>query len=367
MLRITTSFPRPSGLAILLAAGLGAACQSRPATPPAPAITADTYAVVDGRQITRTDVDKAFERNRDPQQGMSDEEMLGAKLSLLDDLITQDLLIARARVLMIEVPEAEIDKAYQDAKKNIPDDAFQQELTKRNLTTTDMRESLRRQLISQKVLERDVTAKVAISDKEVTDFFNANRAQFNLPEDAFQLAQIVVTPVRDAQIANRSGDDATTPEAMNTKIQMLMQRLQQGASFGEMAMDFSEDPETAPRGGDLGLVPVSAVRRAPAELRDAVLSMQPGRARIVNQGGAQTIVLLVARETAGQRDLSTPGTRDQITNALKGRKEQLLRTAYLTSMRTKADVTNYLAQRVVDANGGPPGAAPAAPGAPASR
>jgi peptidyl-prolyl cis-trans isomerase SurA len=364
MLRITASFPRPSGLAILLVAGLGAACQSRPATQAAPAVTADTWAVVDGRQITRMDVDKAFERNRDPGQAMSEEETLAAKLGLLDDLITQDLLIARARVLMIEVPEAEIDKAYQDAKKNIPDEAFQQELTKRNLTTSDMRESLRRQLISQKVLERDVTGKVSISDKEVTDFFNANRAQFNLPEDAFQLAQLVVTPVRDPQIANRSGDDATTPAAMNTKIQMLMQRLQQGASFGEMAMDFSEDPETAPRGGDLGLVPISAVQRAPPELRDAVLGMQPGRARIVNQGGAQTIVLLVARETAGQRDLSTPGTRDQITNALKGRKEQLLRTAYLTSMRTKADVTNYLAQRLVESNGAPPGAPPAVPGAP---
>ena len=71
-------------------------------------------------------------------------------------------------------------------------------------------------------------------------------------------------------------------------------------------------------------------------------------ARIVNQGGAQTIVLLVARETAGQRDLSTPGTRDQIMNALKSRKEQLLRTAYLTSMRAKADVTNYLAERLPD-------------------
>lgn len=361
MLRITALFPRPSGLAMLLLAGLGAACQSRPATQAAPPVTADTWAVVDGRQITRAEVDKAFERNRDPQRGMSDEETLGAKLSLLDDLITQDLLVARAKELMITVPESEIDTAYNNARKNIPDEAFQQELTKRNLTTSDMRESLRRQLISQKVLERDVTAKVAITDKEVTDFFNANRAQFNLPEDAFRLAQIVVTPVREAQIANRSGDDATTPAAMNTKIQMLMQRLQQGASFGEMAMDFSEDPETAPRGGDLGLVPISAVRRAPPELRDAVLSMQPGRARIVNQGGAQTIVLLVAHETAGQRDLSTPGTRDQITNALKSRKEQLLRTAYLTSVRTKADVTNYLAQRLVESNGGPPGAPPAAP------
>src|SRR5205814_1934419 len=104
----------------------------------------------------------------------------------------------------------------------------------------------------------------------------------------FHLAQIVVTPVKDTQIANRSGDDATTPQAAATKIAMLMQRLQGGASFGELAAEFSEDPETAPRGGDLGLIPLSAVKRAPPALRDAVLQMMPGRARVVNQGGAQT-------------------------------------------------------------------------------
>jgi len=116
-------------------------------------------------------------------------------------------------------------------------------------------------------------------------------------------------------------------------------------------MDYSEDPQTAPRGGDLGLVPISAVQRAPAALRDAVLTMMPGRARVVNQGGAQSIVVLVAKEAAGQRNLSTPGTKDQITQTLRVRKEQLLRAAYLTALRTDAKITNYLARRVVAGNG----------------
>ena len=64
------------------------------------------------------------------------------------------------------------------------------------------------------VLEVRVTSvDVVVTDKDVTDFFNANRAQFNLPEDAYHLAQIIVTPVRDPQLVNRTGDDATTPQA----------------------------------------------------------------------------------------------------------------------------------------------------------
>ena len=109
-----------------------------------------------------------------------------------------------------------------------------------------MREGLRRQLITQKLITQEVSSKVAVTDQQITDFFNANRAQFNLPEDAYHLAQIVVTPVRDAQVANRSGDDATTPQAAAAKVGQLMERLKGGASFGDLARDFSEDPESAP-------------------------------------------------------------------------------------------------------------------------
>lgn len=299
----------------------------------------------------RAEVDKAFERNRDPNQVMSAEEALIAKLGLLNDLIVQELVASRAPALQITVPDVDVDKAFTDAKKGVADEVFKQEMARRNLTEADMRETLKRELTVQKVMEKEVTAKVIISDQEVTDFFNANKAQFNIPEDAVHIAQIVVTPVADGQVANRSGDDATTPQAAQTKIASLMQRLQAGSSFGDLAMDYSEDPESAPRGGDMGLVPVSSIRQAPAALRDAVLAMTPGNARVVNDGNVLRIVLLVSRETAGQRDLSTPGTKEQITQALKARREQLLRDAYLGALRQDTLVTNYLAKRLVEGNG----------------
>jgi hypothetical protein len=83
---------------VAAAASLSAACKSTPAAPP---VTADTWAVVDGRQITRGDVDKAYLRSQDPAQKPSDEEVLAAKLNLLNDMIVQDLLIARAGALKI--------------------------------------------------------------------------------------------------------------------------------------------------------------------------------------------------------------------------------------------------------------------------
>jgi peptidyl-prolyl cis-trans isomerase SurA len=336
----------------LTAACVVMACRSKSgAAPPEPAVTADTWAMVDGQPITRDDVDKAYRRSQDESQPLSDEEVLTAKLTLLNDLIVQHILLAKAAALKVDIPQNELDTAYANAKKNLTDDAFQQELTRRKLTAADMRDGLRRELLTQKVLEQEVGSKITVSDKEVTDFYSANRAQFNVPEESYRIAQIVVTPVRDPQLANGTGDDATTPQAAVAKVRMLMERLKAGASFRDLAAGYSEDPESAPRGGDMGLVPLSKLKQVQPALRDAVLNKNPGSVNVVNAGGAYTIVLVVGHEAAGQRDLTTPGVRDQVSQVLRGRKEQLLRSAYLTAIRTDAKVVNYLARRVVDAKG----------------
>jgi len=336
----------------LAASFLAAACKSTPGKPAAPAaVSPDTWAVVDGRKITQADVEKAYRRTRDESQNLSAEETLTNELSLLNDLIVQDIVVAKAATMKIEVPPGDIDTAFNNAKKNISDEAFQKELSARKLTAEDMREGVKRELLVQKVLDQEIGSKIAVTDQEVTDFFNANRAQFNVAEEAYHIAQIVVTPVRDQQIQNGTGDDAATPEAATAKVRMLMERLKAGASFRDLAAGYSEDPESAPRGGDLGFVPVSRLKQAPPQLRDAVLNKAPGTVNVASAGGAYTVVMVVAHEPAGQRDLSTPGVKDRISEGLKQRKEQLLRAAYLTSLRNDVVVVNYLAKRLVDTKG----------------
>src|SRR4029450_2365470 len=125
----------------LAAASLAAACRATPAPPAAtPAVSADTGAGVGRRHISREAVEKAYHRTQDPSQPISDEEALTAKLNVLNDFIVQDILLAKAAELKLAVTDAELDAAYADAKKNISDEAFQQELTRRGLSVADMRE-----------------------------------------------------------------------------------------------------------------------------------------------------------------------------------------------------------------------------------
>jgi peptidyl-prolyl cis-trans isomerase SurA len=354
---IPVSAARRFALLALLLAGLSAACQSKPAAPP---VSANAWAVVNGREITRDDVDKAYRRAGQNAQSLAEDDAFVARLALLDDLINQDIFLAKARDLKIDIPVSELDTAFNEARKNIPEEAFTQELAVRNLTVADMREGLRREMLVQKLFEREVSSKVSVTDQEISAFYDANKSQFNRTEDAYHVAQIVITPVKDEQIANRTGMDATTPQEAASKLQMVMEKLKAGTEFAEVAADFSEDPQTAPRGGDLGFLPVSAVQKYPPQLRDAVLSATPGSAKVISANGGYAVVVVIGKDTAGQKDLSTPGVKDAIGQSLKGRREQLLRSAYASNLRNGATIENLIAKRVVESKGKVPAPATAA-------
>jgi peptidyl-prolyl cis-trans isomerase SurA len=338
--------------------GLAAGCGRNETTPASAG--PDVWATVDGKEITRDEVEKAFRGSLNPSAPMpSEDEALNAKLTLVDQLINQSILQARAAGLGAEPTDADVDKAFAERKGTLTDEAFNLELSQRGFTVDDVKRGIRRELAVQNVIEKAVTSQVAITDQDVNAFYEQNRAQFNLPEAQFRLAQIVVTPVREAQIQNRMGDDATTPADAQRKAQMLTEKLRAGADFSAVAMDYSEDPQSAAQGGDLGFVPASALGQLPADFRNAVMRMQPGNIQTMTINGGHTILMLLAREEAGQKDLSSPSVRENIREMLQGRKQQLLQTAYVTNARNEARVVNYLARQIVESHSKAPGTAAA--------
>jgi peptidyl-prolyl cis-trans isomerase SurA len=59
----------------------------------------------------------------------------------------------------------------------------------------------------------------------------------------------------------------------------------------------------------------------------------------------------MAREAPGQRELTDPAVQQLIRDGLRNRKEQLLRGAFLTNVRSEAKVENYLARQVLESTG----------------
>ena len=326
---------------------------------------ADVWAVVNGKEIKRDEVDKYYRTRVNPEgQEPSQEEALSLKLNVLDQVIYNEILLERAKKMGLEASDGEVEDKFTERKSPYTEDEFQRQLKEQGISVDDWKQDMRRQLSIQKLLNKEVLGKIAITDQEVADFYNANKAQFNFAEPTYHLAQIVVTPRKDPQIRNRKNDDATNESEALRKTKMLTDRLNSGADFAQLAMDYSEDMNTVSTGGDLGYVPESALNSTQVDpaLKRAVLALKPGQVsqpiEARDQAGISFRILkLISREAAGQRSLSEPQVQQNIRDTLRSRKEQLLRSAYLAIARDDAQVTNYLAQQVIEAAGKLPDAA----------
>jgi peptidyl-prolyl cis-trans isomerase SurA len=322
----------------------------------------DVWAVVNGKEIKRADVDKYYRTRVNPEgQEPSQEEALSLKLNVLDELINNEILLERAKKLNLEASDGEVEDKFTELKSPYTEDEFQRQLRERNVSVSDLKSDLRRQLSITKLLNREVVAKISITDQDVTEFYNGNKAQFNVAEPQYRIAQIVVTPRKEPQIRNRKNDDATNEAEAQRKVKMLMDRLNSGADFAQLAMDYSEDMNSAATGGDLGYVPESALNQSDPMLKKMVMGMKPGQVSPpLGLKDGYRILKLVTRESPGQRNISDPQVQQTIRDTLRNRKEQLLRSAYLAIARDEARVRNYLAEQVVEAAGKLPDAARAA-------
>ncbi|HEV2298005.1 MAG TPA: peptidylprolyl isomerase [Candidatus Acidoferrales bacterium] len=312
----------------------------------------NVWAVVNGTQIQRAEVEK-FYRSRQQSQGAlpSHDEALSLELSILDQLINNEILYQRAQALNLVATDAEVEDKFTESKSPFTEDEFQKKLQENGLSVDDLKSEIRRELTIEKLLNREVVAKISITDADVADYYSKNQSQFSASEPQYHVAQILVTPHADPGIHNRKNDDATTPEQAKKKVDMLEAQLASGADFTQLAMDYSEDANGT-NGGDLGFIPQSSLNQTDAELKKSVLSLQPGQASkpILLKDGYH-IIKLLAREPAGQQQLSDPQVQQNIRGTLKNRKEQLLRSAYLMAARDQARVTNYLAREILESAG----------------
>lgn len=333
-------------LAAFAACVLAASCRNQTAP------NDNVWAVVNGVPIQRAEVEK-FYRSREQSQGTatSHDEALSLEMSILDQLINNEILYQRAQALNLVASDAEVEDKYTESKSPFTEDEFQKKLQENGLTVDDLKNEIRRELSIDKLLNREVVTKISITDADVANYYAKNQAQFSASEPQYHVAQIVVTPHPDPGIHNRKNDDATTPEQAKKKVDTLEAQLAAGTDFTQLAMDYSEDANGT-NGGDLGFIPQSSLNQTDPALKKAVLSLQPGQVSkpILLKDGYH-IIKLLAREPAGQQQLSDPQVQQNIRATLKNRKEQLLRSAYLMSARDQARVTNYLAREILESAG----------------
>jgi peptidyl-prolyl cis-trans isomerase SurA len=310
---------------------------------------ANVAAMVNGRAITYSDLEKRFQSEfATPTEHPSDDQVSIQRLEILRTLVDEEILVQRAERMGLMAVDSDVEAKFSELKAPYTQEEFQKQLNARKITVEDLKTKLRRDLSVQKLFLKEITSQISITDKDISDFYAANKASFNLSEPQIHMAQILVTPAADPNVHNLKNDKATDDDSARKKIENILARIKQGDDFAMLAQNYSEDPNSTQNGGDLGFIPESSLERANADLRKAVMALGPGQSTsILRTPEGFRIFKVISKEPAGQRELSDPKVQNTIRETLINRKDQLLKAAYYEVARNEAKVTNYYANRII--------------------
>jgi peptidyl-prolyl cis-trans isomerase SurA len=316
--------------------------------------SADVMATVNGKAILRSEVDKYYKNQvgnaPEPSQVQAD----SLRLNILHGLIEDEIIQQRATKQKLLATDDEVGAKLTEAKAPYTQEQFDAKLKEQNLTVDDFKRDIRRRLTSDKLLNKEINSKINISDTDISNYYNQHKAEFNLVQPGYHLAQILVTALPpNGNVGNLQNSKATNEADASKKIQDLRNRLESGEDFGTLAANFSEDPNTSPSGGDLGFVAEADLKAKPtvyqaiSNLKDGqITSIIPVPDPNTKKVAGFFIFKLISREPAGQRDLSDPRVQQAIHQQLQDGRSQLLRSAYLEMLHDQARVQNFFAEQI---------------------
>ena len=320
----------------------------------------DVVATVNGKKLLRADLEKYYKQQlagatQQPEGAQAD----SLRLNIVKSMIDEELVLQRAEKLGLLASDEEVDAKINELKAPATEEAFQRELKARDMTLNDLKREIRRKLTIDKVYNKEINSKINITDADIANYYNQHKDDFNLIEPVYHMAQIYVSSVPDPQSHNLKNDKAQNDAQAKVKIQQILNRLQNGEDFATIASNYSENSETSSSGGDLGFIRESALKtNVDPATREAITKLAPGQISgiIPVSDGAHRVVgyqilKLIAKEPAGQRELSDPRLQQSIREQMRQTREQLLRTAYHDVLLDRAKIDNYLANEILQKNG----------------
>jgi peptidyl-prolyl cis-trans isomerase SurA len=204
-------------------------------------------AVVGSNVILQSDVENQF-----LQYKARKITLLGdMKCKIFEDLLFQTLLLNQAEIDSIAVTDKQVESELENRLKMFEDQMGGTEQMEKYFNKTvpeiknDFRDIVKDQLLTQRE-QGNITEDVKISPSEVKHFFaGIPKDSIPLLESEYELSQIVLYPKPDAEQNKKIID----------KLTELRRRVTENKEdFSTLAILYSEDPGSAPKGGDLGFV-----------------------------------------------------------------------------------------------------------------
>lgn len=322
-------------------------------------------ATVNGKTIMLAEVERTLNQQAGGKQSqLSQLELAQARLQILGSLIQREVLYQRAEREKVLPTEDQITGLINQQKQQsgMTDDDFQKSLNEQKLTMESLRTEARKD-IAIKNLQDKFSSKITVNDKEVEEFYNANKQQFVSARGA-ALAVIIVDPADNSSQGIQN--DAKNEAEAKLKIDNVYQQLKGGADFATVARSKSEDANSLVRGGDIGFFSEDGLKQAglPKELIDLLMGpMQVGSFTDPKQVNGRWYIFKLSEKRLQTENLTleSPGVRQQITQALTNQRKEILNAALLEVAMNEAKIVNTLSANML-ANPGNLGLRPASTG-----
>lgn len=311
---------RHAFLLVLLLAAAPAGAQPLPAN----GLLLDSYAaVVNGKVITVGEVLAALQPIQERLAAQYDGPDLEQKLLAEYDTVRNALIESEIILLDFEMQGGSLpDRAVEDNINSIIHDRFQNDrtaflkaLAEERLTFAEWRQQMKEQLIVQIMRQKEVTAKIFITPKDLQAAYDRKRDSFSVPER-----------VRLRTLALPAGDTAAEKQAAADRANQLRDRLLAGDTT---LADAAADDAVLQDDGEF--LDAGSLNDA---LRAAVAALAPGGISApLEIGDRLYLVQLVERQAARVRPLDE--VSPELTKELRKAQFERLNKIWIDSLRSK--------------------------------
>lgn len=251
--------------------------------------TADyIVAVVDQEPITHVDIDKRVARIQDTApRGERLPPPDELRRQVLEALIDEKVQLSYAKNAGLGVTDNEVDSSIENiaAQNQLTLREMKRRMEADGLDYERYRSSIREQMLLQRLREREVNARIQISESDIDNFLATDPAA--KPEELMNLAHILIP------VPERATPDQI--ETLQAKALALLKEARGGSDFAQLVRAHSSDSYTRERAGAFGKMPIS---RLPDIFVSAVQALKVGEvADLVRSNAGFHIIKLVERES----------------------------------------------------------------------
>jgi peptidyl-prolyl cis-trans isomerase SurA len=260
-------------VSLLLTAVIGTAYGATDTPAPAPAPSTEVVtgiaAVVNDEIITIYELNKEYARVAREEEKKGPLTQAAAnklRADVLSAMIDKKLIDMKIKELNIVVSEEEVRQSIEEVKKQnkLSQDALIAALLTQGLTFDQYKAQMKEQLERLRLMSQEVKSKIQVTERETLEYYEANKAQFR-EENTYRARHIFFKVEKNA-----SSDQI---KKVMAKAASVIAEARTTTDFAGLAKKYSDDPNAATDGGDLGTFKKGDML---PEIESAVINMTPG-------------------------------------------------------------------------------------------